>query len=401
MVSALLLPLLLLVLVLPCAAEGRGQIGFSASARGDDIAFEYEFQGEEGGIHRLRFRVPIDAQERARGRFRAHDPRELERLAEQEYRRQLQETVAGLQRAYPGARVELKPDQSIAWRVGPPRRFADDQRRLFDAFMREELDAIRADFPGARITVAADGNYELGAPNRKVMGDLRARIVAAQERSNRAVLRRVETTRSEMESASEGIGNALRGEIAEIQQRMTDFKTAYYRDRLYRVGNGGYLLPDYGRIAQESLPDLQPVAAAFRSNTLGLSRRETLDRLLRFFQSIPYERLDDRSSDAGFLVPLVMLAENRGDCDSKAVAYATVMHLLFPEVSVSLVLVPQHAFLALAIPPRGGDRTLRSGWRRWVLAVPVGPALRPLGRIGPESERFLGQVDSVIPLFHP
>jgi hypothetical protein len=204
-----------------------------------------------------------------------------------------------------------------------------------------------------------------------------------------------------MESASEGIGNALRGEIAEIQQRMTDFKTAYYRDRLYRVGNGGYLLPDYGRIAQESLPDLQPVAAAFRSNTLGLSRRETLDRLLRFIQSIPYERLDDRSSDAGFLVPLVMLAENRGDCDSKAVAYATVMHLLFPEVSVSLVLVPQHAFLALAIPPRGGDRTLRSGGRTWVLAEPVGPARRPLGRIGPESERSLGQIESVIPLFHP
>jgi hypothetical protein len=94
-----------------------------------------------------------------------------------------------------------------------------------------------------------------------------------------------------------------------------------------------------------------------------------------------------------------MLAENRGDCDTKSVAFAALAHLLFPKVPSALVLVPEHALLALGLAPEPGDRVVRLQGRDWVLTEPVGPDTPPVGQIGEDSPAGVDRTADVIPLF--
>jgi transglutaminase-like putative cysteine protease len=398
LVTALLCAGLLLDAATSPARTQPGQVAFSAEPAGDLIHFTYTLSTEDGNRQVLRFQLPRKAIERARQRFRAYDPRELERLARAEFRGRVDEAVASLSRTYPEAHLERGKDDAIAWRIAPGGDFADRQRALYDRVMAEELRAIRSAFPRAKITTDGDG-YRIEAPGRDVLAAIQQRLGAAQERGNAAVERLADEERSRMERSSADIEARLQQEIRQVEADLGRLEAAYYHERLYKVLDDRRLRPDYARIAQESLEDLRPVADAVSALTRGRPPREGLNRLLLFLQTIPYDRLDDRATDAGFLLPLVLLAENRGDCDSKAVAFAALARLLYPDVPSALVLVPQHAFVALGLPPARGDRTLRHGGREWVLAEPVGPHVLPVGRLGEESERKLGQIEDVIPLF--
>lgn len=398
LVTALLCAGLLLEAVTSPARARPGQVAFSAEPVGDALSYTYTLRTENGARQVLRFQLPRTAIERARQRFHAYDPRELERLARAEFRSRVDDAVASLRRAYPLARIERGPDDSIAWHLSPGEDFADRQRALYERLMADELTAIRAEFPRVKITSDGDG-YRLEAPGRDMLAAIQQRIGAAQQRGNAAVERLAEEERSQMQRRSADIEERLQQEIRQIETTIRALEAAYYHERLYTVLDDQRLRPDYARIAQDSLQALRPVADALAASASGLPRRDGLGRLLLFLQTIPYDRLDDRSSDAGFLLPLVLLAENRGDCDSKAVAFATLARLLYPDVPSALVLVPQHAFVALGLPPAPGDRTLRHGGREWVLAEPVGPHVLPVGRLGEESERKLGRIEDVIPLF--
>jgi transglutaminase-like putative cysteine protease len=398
LVAALLCPDLLLEAVTSPARARPGQVAFSAEPAGDLVSFSYALRTADGSRHMLRFELPREAIERARQRFRAYDPRELERLAHAEFRGRVDDAVASLGRAYPQARIERGPDDSIAWRIAPPDDFAERQRALYDRVMADELGAIRSAFPRAKIVTDGEG-YRLEAPSRETLAAIQQRISTAQGRANAALERLAEEERSRMALSSADIDESLQREIRQIETDVRALEADYYHERLYKVLDDRRLRPDYALIAQESLVDLRPVADALAALTTGLPPREGLNRLLLFLQTIRYDRLDDRATDAGFLLPLVLLADNRGDCDSKAVAFAALARLLYPDVPSALVLVPQHAFVALGLPPARGDRSLRHGGREWVLAEPVGPHVMPVGRLGDESERKLGQIEDVIPLF--
>jgi hypothetical protein len=181
---------------------------------------------------------------------------------------------------------------------------------------------------------------------------------------------------------------------------MGGFEAAYYEERRYRLHDDRSLRPDYARIARESVEPLAPVAAALAAATRGRSRREVIDRLLLFLQTIPYDPLEDRATDAGFALPLAVLAGNRGDCDSKSVTFAALLHRLYPDLPIALILVPGHALVALGLSPEGGDRrTIRYAGRTWVLGEPVGPGAYPLGRIAEESASGLDRVEALVALF--
>jgi hypothetical protein len=398
LVTALLCAGLLLDAVNSPARARPGQLAFSAEPAGDVVGFTYALRTEDGRRQELRFQLPRAAIERARQRFRAYDPRELERLARAEFRGRVDDAVASLGRAYPQARIERGKDDSIAWRIAAGEDFADRQRVLYERVLSDELRAVRSEFPRAKITVDGEG-YRIEAPTRDMLAAIQRRLGAAQERGNAAVERLAEGERSQMERSSAGIEARLQQEIRQIEADIGRLEASYYHERLYKVLDDRRLRPDYARIARESLEPLRPVADALAASASGLPRRDGLGRLLLFLQTIPYDRLDDRATDAGFLLPLVLLAENRGDCDSKAVAFAALAHLLYPDVPIALVLVPQHAFVALGLPAARGDRTLRHGGREWVLAEPVGPHVLPVGKLGEESERKLDRIEDVIPLF--
>jgi hypothetical protein len=177
----------------------------------------------------------------------------------------------------------------------------------------------------------------------------------------------------------------VQAELAQIQARMDGFAERFFQQRLYRINADGELLPDYRRIARIEADELDALVPPLRAWLRGLDRRAGLERLLLFTQSIPYDPLHDRSESAGFLPPVQVLAENRGDCDSKSVLFAALAHGLYPDLPIALALIPGHAYLALGLSPGRHDTRIDWSGRSWVVAEPVGPAISDLGQLTDQS----------------
>ncbi|WP_295433787.1 hypothetical protein [uncultured Thiodictyon sp.] len=388
----------LLVPAVAAPAEPAGQTHFSSAPVGDQRRFDYRWVDQDGS-HTLSFQLDEGAIAAARREFRAYRRADLETAAAAELDRQLTRALDDLGRAYPGVELKLRPDHSIAWQVNPAGDLAAQHHARFEETLDREFAAIESDYPGARISRGADGDLELHARSKADLAAIQQRLAAAQRDANAAAARLVEQAQAGVARRADRVDQDLKGEIAAIQRRLDDFKLAYFRERLYRLDETGGLLPDYARIAARALPALAPLAQALRPQIQGLSTRAALNRVLAFIQTIPYDRLEDRATDAGFLPPPAMLADNRGDCDTKSVAFAALAHLLFPRLPITLILVPRHALLGLGLEAEPGDRYLLREHRTWVLAEPVGPGIRPVGRSGPESAAALEQVTAVVPLF--
>ena len=111
---------------------------------------------------------------------------------------------------------------------------------------------------------------------------------------------------------------------------------------------------------------------------------------LGFFQEIPYATLDDKQRQGGDFLPApALLAENRGDCDSKAVALAAVLRNFTRFRKLAVVTMPGHAILGVEMPAQPGDATIRQGGRQYVALETAGPSLLPVGQVGPTSTKYL------------
>lgn len=174
----------------------------------------------------------------------------------------------------------------------------------------------------------------------------------------------------------------------DIRAMENTVRAQYLAERLYTFAKKDVLMPDHVKIAALYANKVQPLAQAMLTQVnRGGSARDMMNMALSFFQTIPYDTLRDRytSSGAGFETPLRMLAENRGDCDSKSVAYLSLLRHYYPDLGLVMVYTPEHAFVGINIPQQGNDAAIEVDGLKYVLAEPVGPALVPLGEVSPES----------------
>ena len=152
--------------------------------------------------------------------------------------------------------------------------------------------------------------------------------------------------------------------------------------------------PDHVRFALESAEIIQPVINAFRT-MLGenASPRDIVTAVASWVQSIPYDTLEDRttSSGSGFSPPNTLIYENQGDCDSKAVLTAAILHGLLPYVDMMYVFLPEHALLAISIPWQEGEQIITHQALEYVYLEVAGPAVVPIGQLSPSSLRALAQ----------
>jgi hypothetical protein len=124
---------------------------------------------------------------------------------------------------------------------------------------------------------------------------------------------------------------------------------------------------DYRRLVKASALRLKPLADEFR-RICGSSKTELLAAVHSFVQSIPYEQeppVDDGRYTAGVTVPLRVLAEDHGDCDSKAVLFAALW-LNLSNYRTILIQVPEHMLVGVAVPLARGE-TLTVGSARYLL----------------------------------
>jgi len=184
---------------------------------------------------------------------------------------------------------------------------------------------------------------------------------------------------------------ALERLTRKVEERLLKSKQDYLTRHLRRMVGEKRILVDFAAATTALQNPLRAVARALGDlPDVPNEDRARVAVALGFFQEIPYATLDDARRQGGDFLPApALLAQNRGDCDSKAVALAAVLRTFTRFRKLAVVTMPGHAILAVEMPAQPGDTTIRQGGRLYVALEPAGPALAPIGRVGPHSAKYL------------
>jgi hypothetical protein len=138
------------------------------------------------------------------------------------------------------------------------------------------------------------------------------------------------------------------------------------------------LVIDYNEIVGDYRDIFTAVHSYFSRSDVGKSNSAKINDRLAFLQSIPYD--DMTKSDFELMTPIRMLAEGRGDCESKQVFLAGLLRQLFPMRSVELVMLPdrEHIVTALEVPELPAQWTYTKNGRRYVILDATGPGYSPV-----------------------
>ena len=175
--------------------------------------------------------------------------------------------------------------------------------------------------------------------------------------------------------------------VAERLDRQQEAYLARYMRR--RIGQR--ILIDYAAAAHALQKAMEPVSRSLAA-VPGIvdSDRARISLALGFFQQIPYVALEDRQRGGGDFLPApALLAENRGDCDSKSVALAAVLLTSTPRRKLVMVTMPGHAILAAGLASQAEDWTVRFDGQQYVSLEAAGPAMAAVGQVGPLTARYL------------
>jgi hypothetical protein len=135
----------------------------------------------------------------------------------------------------------------------------------------------------------------------------------------------------------------------EQESAFDDYLTQNYYTRYKAPYGQKAVKPDHIRFANESVESLRPVAQAlYELIPAESSSREYINLVLSWVQSIPYNTLENRltSNGTGYSPPMKVIADNRGDCDSKSVLTAALLKALIPGIDLNMVFLDNHALLA-------------------------------------------------------
>jgi hypothetical protein len=177
-----------------------------------------------------------------------------------------------------------------------------------------------------------------------------------------------------------------------IQERLGKSQQAYLSRYLRRTASGKRIVVDFAAATRALQSPLRAVARALGEvRDVPNDERARIALALGFFQEIPYATLEDKHRQGGDFLPApALLAQNRGDCDSKAVALAAVLRTFTRLRKLAVVTMPDHAILAVEMPAEPGDTTIRQGGRQYVALEPAGPLMAPVGRVSPNTAKYLG-----------
>lgn len=178
---------------------------------------------------------------------------------------------------------------------------------------------------------------------------------------------------------------------AEQQKALNDYLAKGYYYLLDDPVKGKGVIPDHLLFMQDALGQLQPVADAFIANYGKSNIRQIAAQLTAWIQQIPYRDLDNRleSNGNGYAPPVQLIFDHSGDCDSKAVLWATVMRLIFPTLMIKIIYLPNHAVIAAQVPATDTEQVIDFADSSLLLIDPTGPAPLKLGQVSDEFQAAL------------
>jgi hypothetical protein len=168
----------------------------------------------------------------------------------------------------------------------------------------------------------------------------------------------------------------------EVKRAQKDVIDDYLTSAYYSVEKKGdrYLIrPDYKTLVNRYKP-VGKIVSQSLIQTAPRDLRGFVEHSLEFVQSIPYGR--DMNDGADFQTPIGLFTDNMGDCDTKAVALATVLKNY--GIGFVFLITTDHLFMGIEAPLRATDKTFSYAGKTYVLAEPAGEGF-PLGTAYPES----------------
>lgn len=180
-----------------------------------------------------------------------------------------------------------------------------------------------------------------------------------------------------------GTGAQRRRALRRAEETWHEAQDVFARERGFFEVRKGQWAPDHVADVVEAAPWLGDAARALSQGTRG--PRDRAAKVLGLVQGIRYERSGPAKDK--YRSPLATLGKKKGDCDAKVALYLSLLRASDPSLETAVVYVKGHAFAALALPPKPGDKVMRVDGRSWVVVEPVGPAAMPIGQAGRSSLR--------------
>jgi hypothetical protein len=183
--------------------------------------------------------------------------------------------------------------------------------------------------------------------------------------------------------------------LIELQKQAENAKALYLDEHFYTSytssTGANAIKHDHEKYAAQSAEALTPLVEAIKGMQVNPNdSREFIAISLSWIQSIPYDTLENRmsSNGAGFVSPKDLLQQNKGDCDSKATLFAALLRAYSASVRQKLVLLPEHALLAVAIRAKPDDVVVTQDGIEYVLLEAVGPGYFEIGEVADST--FMG-----------
>lgn len=169
----------------------------------------------------------------------------------------------------------------------------------------------------------------------------------------------------------------LKNRVKSVENANED-ALAFLSQSSYFTLEDGSIRLDYQKIVGASADILSPIAHYLRPE--GADIRRSIEAYLPFLQTIPYDKLDG-TEDFGLYTPMHMLLTNRGDCESKQLALATMIRSQFPGIAMIGLGLVDHMLLGVAMAPRAGDQTFMHKGTLYVLMDATGPKIARIGEL--------------------
>ena len=343
------------------------QLQFKKQVKAGYIEYYYTFTTASGSHHKIHFSLDREQSEISKSLFTKTKKHRLNQRAKQK----AEELFNTLQVEY----IEQARDE-------------------FDAYIREQASRlpagiiIKSQNKGKKIRAKSDGSMPK-ARAESFIDDFLA------------------TMNTKWQSLNQQYLDAFKVDVAKrTQDHYVDtYKREYYVASFASDDARSYNLRiDFGQIAELHAREMKPVSDAVAANTRGMSRREVMNYAAHFIQSIPYDTLNSRDANGeiGFVAPLTLFDINKGDCDTKSTALAAILHNLYPDLDIKMVLIPNHAFLAIGFEGEPDDTVILYYDDEYVVVEAAGPALTPIGESYEASLKHMqanpDKIGRIIPL---
>ena len=184
--------------------------------------------------------------------------------------------------------------------------------------------------------------------------------------------------------------------IRNLNERFQRAQKTYLDRHLRQRLDEGRIMVDFAAATRALQEPMRAVAKALGATPdIADDDRARVTLALAFFQQVPYATLGDAARRGDFLPAPALLAQNRGDCDSKAVALAAVLRTYTPWRKLAVIVMPGHAVLGVDLPARPGEQTVRAQARQYVALEPAGPAMAPIGDVAPRAAKYLAEARAI------